>query len=83
MNPGLTMTRKIILRRIAIGVLIGLLAGVACIIRPGHLWFRVWLNDRPVRHRLPPSFVDDASRMNRTHVAEVWPIPADPNAACA
>jgi FAD/FMN-containing dehydrogenase len=25
----------------------------------------------------PPGFVDDASRLNETHVAEVWPVPAE------
>lgn len=30
---------------------------------------------------LPPGFIDDASRMNPTRVAEVWAIPADRRAA--
>lgn len=30
---------------------------------------------------LPAGYVDDASRMNATHVAEVWPVPADMAAA--
>jgi len=30
---------------------------------------------------LPPGYVDDASRLNATKVAEVWPIPSDPDQA--
>jgi FAD/FMN-containing dehydrogenase len=42
-----------------------------------HLWVNTWLNDKPVPNHVPPGYADDASRMNRTAVAEVWPIPAD------
>jgi FAD/FMN-containing dehydrogenase len=49
--------------------------------RPAYLWFHAWLGDRPVRHDLPSGYVDDASRLNSTHVAEVWPVPADRAAA--
>ena len=38
-------------------------------------------NDKPARADLPPGFVDDASRLNQTHVSELWSIPADPSAA--
>jgi FAD/FMN-containing dehydrogenase len=40
-----------------------------------------WLQDKPVTKGRPTGFTDDASRMNRTTVAEVWSIPAEPAAA--
>lgn len=49
--------------------------------RPTYLWVKAWLGDKPTSETLPPGYVDDASRMNRTRVAEVWSIPADPAAA--
>jgi FAD/FMN-containing dehydrogenase len=51
---------------------------VGCYGKPAYLLFHAWLNDRPVRDRLPQGYVDDMSRLNRTHVAEVWDIPDDP-----
>jgi FAD/FMN-containing dehydrogenase len=36
------------------------------------------LRDKDTREELPPGVVDDASRLNATHVAEVWDIPSDP-----
>jgi FAD/FMN-containing dehydrogenase len=36
-----------------------------------------WLNDRHNHRPAPPGHVDDASRLNQTGVAEIWPIPAD------
>lgn len=44
-------------------------------------WTRAWLGDKPVKEVLPAGYVDDASRLNRTHVAETWSIPSDPAAA--
>lgn len=41
------------------------------------LWVGAWYQDRPDLEELPPGFVDDASRMNRTQVAEIWRAPAD------
>lgn len=49
--------------------------------KPTYLWVKAWIGDNPVSENLPPGYVDDASRLNRTQVAEVWPIPADPAAA--
>lgn len=49
--------------------------------RPAYLWLGAWFRDKPIAEQLPPGFVDDASRMNRTQVAEVWSIPAEPAAA--
>jgi FAD/FMN-containing dehydrogenase len=48
---------------------------------PSFFWTRAWLGDTPVVEVLPASYVDDASRLNRTHVAETWSIPSDPEAA--
>jgi FAD/FMN-containing dehydrogenase len=48
---------------------------------PSYFLSKAWLEDRPVREVLPPGYVDDASRLNRTHVAETWSIPSDPVAA--
>ena len=75
------MTRKKILRRTGLVVLLLILAGVLLMIRPGYLWLSAWLGDRPVAYRWPVGSVDDASRLNQTHVTEVWRIPADPTAA--
>jgi FAD/FMN-containing dehydrogenase len=49
--------------------------------RPAYLWVKAWLGDRPVLHELPSGYVDDASRLNSTHVTAVWPVPADAAAA--
>jgi FAD/FMN-containing dehydrogenase len=49
--------------------------------KPLYFFINAWLRDKPGAKGLPPGYVDDASRMNRTHVAEVWPIPANPDAA--
>ena len=50
----------------------------------GRFPFRSWATGEmlvPEVVILPKGVVDDASRMNRTGVAEVWDIPADPAAA--
>ncbi|MBI3821455.1 MAG: FAD-binding oxidoreductase [Planctomycetes bacterium] len=60
---------------------LGLLAFTGCTLiasRPTYLLFNAWINDRHDQIATPPGFVDDASRLNQTRVAEVWPIPADP-----
>src|SRR5262245_39415699 len=49
--------------------------------KPLYFFIRSWWRDQPGAKGLPPGYVDDASRMNRTHVAEVWQIPANPDAA--
>src|SRR5215510_851921 len=49
--------------------------------KPLYFFINAWVRDKPVTKGLPPGYVDDASRMNRTHVAEVWQIPANPDAA--
>ncbi len=75
------MRRLFTRRRILIGTLAPLAVAAAVCGRPASLWFRAWLHDAPVVETLPPGFVDDASRLNRTAVAEVWPIPSEPAAA--
>ena len=59
------------------------ITGVVTILvgRPVYLWSRAWLRDRPVVDEIRSDEVDDASRMNRTPVAEVWSIPAEPTIA--
>lgn len=73
--------RKARLRRLALWVglplvLLGVLVG-----RPAYLLGRAWLNDRPTTDPVTLGFADDASRLNRTPVREVWAVPADPAAA--
>jgi FAD/FMN-containing dehydrogenase len=45
-----------------------------------HLIRATWQDTGPIE-KLPPGYVDDASRMNKTQVSEVWEIPADRSAA--
>jgi FAD/FMN-containing dehydrogenase len=45
-----------------------------------HVANALW-RDADTRLPLPTGYVDDASRMNATHVAEVWPVPEDDAAA--
>jgi FAD/FMN-containing dehydrogenase len=49
--------------------------------KPLYLIVGAWLRDKPAVEHLPPNYTDDASRMNRTRVAQVWTIPGDPGAA--
>ena len=66
---------------IAVVGTVALAVAMAFVTRPAYLLLRAWLRDQPSVEALPPSQVDDASRMNRTEVARVWSIPADRNAA--
>ena len=45
--------------------------------KPLYLVSSAWLGDRHDRRPTPAGFVDDASRMNATHVAEIVQIPSD------
>jgi FAD/FMN-containing dehydrogenase len=45
------------------------------------LWTRAWLYDKPSPAVLLPEHIDDASRLNATRVADVWPAPSEPGAA--
>jgi hypothetical protein len=58
-----------------------IVAGAVAIGRPAlHLWRTSW-RDVDELETLPEGVIDDASRMNRTEVREIWPIPADPGEA--
>lgn len=46
--------------------------------RPTFLVVRAWLRDQPAPEEIPTGFTDDASRLNRTRVAEIWNIPEEP-----
>ena len=59
-------------------LLLAALALAGCCGPSAFLWTRAWLRDRPAVEPVPPGFADDASRLSRTPVAEVWPVPADP-----
>jgi FAD/FMN-containing dehydrogenase len=75
------MTRTRI-RRWTLGLVIALLLVAGALVgRPAYLWIRAGLRDRPVAHDLPSGYIDDASRLNSTHVAEIFSIPAEPAAA--
>jgi FAD/FMN-containing dehydrogenase len=50
----------------------------AVLARPAYHLARAALNDIDERQPLPPGYVDDASRLNRTQIRALWPIPADP-----
>jgi FAD/FMN-containing dehydrogenase len=59
------------------------LVGGFCVVlltigRPAWHLLRTSLSDRNELEPLPAGTSDDASRLNRTRVAEVWPVPADP-----
>jgi FAD/FMN-containing dehydrogenase len=75
------MLSKKVLRKVGSALGLLLILGTIFLARPGYHWFAAWLNDRPAADELPLDHVDDASRRNPTHVAEVWSIPADPIAA--
>jgi FAD/FMN-containing dehydrogenase len=51
------------------------LAGVS--FRPARHLLRAWKADVDDRDATPAGHIDDASRLNVTAVAEVWPVPAD------
>jgi len=71
---GLSVTRW---RKVRAAITVAVVFIAVLIGRPViHLTTAAW-NDRDDRTATPPGFVDDASRMNRTHVAEVWKVPQD------
>lgn len=69
--------RRIVLRLAAVALLLS----VVLLGRPTFLLTRAWVRDRPTPDRAEPGFADDASRLSRTPVREVWDVPADPIAA--
>lgn len=60
---------------VIVGVLIVLLG------RPALHLLRVNGRDTGVLAPPAPGYVDDASRLNQTQVAQIWPIPQDKSAA--
>ena len=68
-------------KRWLLGTALAALLVAVLLARPVFHLARTWWRDRPEVVILPKGVVDDASRMNRTGVAEVWDIPADPAAA--
>ena len=62
-------------------LLISLIALVAILGRPTFHLLRTAWNDADNRQPLPQGFIDDASRMNATQMAEVWAVPSDRDAA--
>src|SRR5262245_46235460 len=72
------MTRK---RRLLWLSLAALLVGGCLVAKPLYHLTRTALRDKKHVEPVPAGFVDDASRLNQTAVAEVWDIPTDPVAA--
>jgi FAD/FMN-containing dehydrogenase len=68
-------------RRVAAVAAIALGIPVLLFIRPGWYLLRAAWRDADVVEPLPPGMVDDASRLNRTRVSEVWSVPPDPDDA--
>ena len=66
-----------------IGLTLGLAMALVVILfgKSLYLFTHAWLRDKPFVEEPPPIYADDASRMNRANVANVWAIPADPAAA--
>ncbi|MBM3997710.1 MAG: FAD-binding oxidoreductase [Planctomycetes bacterium] len=66
-------------KRIWIAVLLIAITGCTIVVsHPTYVLINAWWHDRHDRAPAAPGQVDDASRLNATRVAEVWPIPADP-----
>src|SRR5690606_35607518 len=76
-SRGRPVVAKRLRRRIRGGPLLGAVAMIAVVSRPAvHLIHTAW-RDGDERAETPAGFVDDASRLNETAVAEVWPVLAD------
>ena len=71
MNPNQRKRRVLLFLAIGLVVLAGLLA------RPVLHLATFASRDSEHLEELPDGFVDDASRLNRTRVAEVWHVPVD------
>lgn len=70
-------------RGIGVGLAVVGLALLASVARPVfHLTRTWWRDDPPGQFEPPPAgHADDVSRLNLTRVAEVWPVPSDPDTA--
>lgn len=64
-------------RRWLLGILVVFLLLAIFLGRPAFHLARAWLGDKDETTPPPAGFVDDASRLNETEVAEVWDIPGD------
>jgi FAD/FMN-containing dehydrogenase len=64
-------------RRVLAVLAVGLVILAAVFGKPLFHLARTAFHDVDELEELPPGYVDDASRLNPTKVAEVWPIPAD------
>jgi len=68
-------------RRALVSLAVAALVFVGLTARPAwHLW-RAVSRDVDALTDPPAGFIDDASRLNQTAVAEVWPVPADESEA--
>ena len=65
-------------RRILLALFVLAIIVASFLARPAAHLLRTHISDRADPEPATPGFVDDASRLNRTEVAEVWPIPSDP-----
>jgi FAD/FMN-containing dehydrogenase len=68
-------------RRLAWAAVVGLAMLASLTYRPVRHLASVWSADRDARDEIPEGYLDDASRLNLMPVAEVWPIPDDPDKA--
>ena len=62
-------------RRVRLLIVIGLLVLAVLVARPVFHLIYTGSTDTNELVDLPPGFVDDASRLNQTKVAEVWEVP--------
>jgi FAD/FMN-containing dehydrogenase len=68
-------------RRLLLCLGLVLIVAIAALLKPVLFVADVLRHDLDERPLIPPGHTDDASRLNLTKVREIWPIPADPNAA--
>jgi FAD/FMN-containing dehydrogenase len=68
------------MRRIVWGLCLAFALVIILIARPAIFLVHVALNDRDERRPLPPETADDASRLDATHVEEIWEMPASDDA---
>jgi FAD/FMN-containing dehydrogenase len=75
------MSNPRIRRRFAVFAVLLLIVLLCAFGRPAFLWIKAWRQDRPVVEPTPQGIADDASRMNPTQVADIWPASSDPEQA--
>jgi len=64
-------------RRVVTITIVALVLIVILIFRPFRHLVRAYLADVDEREPIPAGYADDASRLNLTKIAEVWPVPSD------